>query len=117
MTAAKIGLRSWRTVYRVRSKAWRWRSQSSLVMALRWPDTSVWRLTDGRLAWEFRTHHILLDAYAISLLTRRVAQVYTALARGESVPESTFGTVAEMIAAEDDYDSSDVAERDRTLLA
>ncbi|MCZ4550028.1 non-ribosomal peptide synthetase [Gordonia rubripertincta] len=77
-------------------------------------DTSVWRLTDGRLAWEFRTHHILLDAYAISLLTRRVAQVYTALARGESVPESTFGTVAEMIAAEDDYDSSDVAERDRT---
>ena len=35
LTAAKIGLRSWRTVYRVRSKAWRWRSQSSLVIALR----------------------------------------------------------------------------------
>ena len=35
LTAAKIGLRSWRTVYRVRSKAWRCRSQSSLVMLLR----------------------------------------------------------------------------------
>src|SRR5215207_311390 len=36
LTAAKIGLRSWRRVYSVRSKSWRWRSQSSLVMFLRW---------------------------------------------------------------------------------
>src|SRR5918994_5280542 len=36
LTAAKIGLRSWRRVYSVRSKSWRWRSQSSLVMSLRW---------------------------------------------------------------------------------
>src|SRR3954447_2031542 len=36
LTAVKIGLRSWRTVYNVQSKACRWRSQSSLVIALRW---------------------------------------------------------------------------------
>src|SRR5215216_5929657 len=36
LTAAKIGLRSCRRVYSVRSKSWRCPSQSSLVMSLRW---------------------------------------------------------------------------------
>ena len=73
---------------------------------------TVWSLDDGQIVWEFKAHHILLDAYGLSLMTRRVAQVYTALSRGAAVPESTFGTVAEMITAEDEYERSDVAERD-----
>src|SRR5215207_165869 len=36
LTAAKIGLRSWRRVYSVRSKSCRCRSHCSLVMSLRW---------------------------------------------------------------------------------
>src|SRR5215216_8090234 len=36
LTAAKIGLRSWRRVYSVRSKSWRCPSHCSLVMSLRW---------------------------------------------------------------------------------
>src|SRR5919198_885883 len=36
LTAAKIGVRSCRNVCSVRSKSWRCRSQSALVMSLRW---------------------------------------------------------------------------------
>ncbi|OZC65132.1 hypothetical protein CH251_25325, partial [Rhodococcus sp. 06-462-5] len=51
----------------------------------------------GGWAWEFSTHHLLLDAYGLGLVTRRVAEVYTALAEGLSVPERWFGDYASVV--------------------
>ncbi|OZC65986.1 hypothetical protein CH251_24165, partial [Rhodococcus sp. 06-462-5] len=53
--------------------------------------------TSGGWAWEFSTHHLLLDAYGLGLVTRRVAEVYTALAEGLSVPERWFGDYASVV--------------------
>ncbi|MFJ1609450.1 amino acid adenylation domain-containing protein [Streptomyces sp. NPDC088253] len=44
--------------------------------------------------WYHRVHHIALDGFGLSLVARRVAQVYTALTAGEPVADSGFGTLA-----------------------
>ncbi|MFD9433469.1 amino acid adenylation domain-containing protein [Streptomyces sp. NPDC060002] len=44
--------------------------------------------------WFHRVHHIALDGFGLSLVARRVAEVYTALVAGEPVQGSGFGTLA-----------------------
>ncbi|MCZ4119465.1 amino acid adenylation domain-containing protein [Streptomyces sp. H39-S7] len=55
--------------------------------------------------WYHRVHHIALDGFGLSLVARRVAQVYTALAEGTPLGESGFGTL------------ESVFEEDRAYLA
>lgn len=54
------------------------------------------RRVGGGWAWEFLTHHLFLDAYGLGLVTRRVAEVYSALLAGEPVPERWFGSYREL---------------------
>ncbi|MCS0603343.1 amino acid adenylation domain-containing protein, partial [Streptomyces sp. LP11] len=64
-----------------------------------------------RALWYQRAHHIALDAYAFSLVARRVAQVYTALVRGAEPEPTPFRPLADVVAEERDYrDSGKVAE-------
>ncbi|MFJ3493811.1 amino acid adenylation domain-containing protein [Streptomyces sp. NPDC086091] len=56
--------------------------------------------------WYHRVHHIALDGFGLSLVARRVAQVYTALAAGDPVPDSGFGTLDSVRAEEDAYRAS-----------
>ncbi len=60
-----------------------------------------------------RAHHVLLDVYGYSLLGRRIAAVYNALAAGAEPPAPRFDPVAKVIAAGDEYAESAVAEADR----
>ncbi|MEU3474820.1 amino acid adenylation domain-containing protein, partial [Rhodococcus sp. NPDC006774] len=55
------------------------------------------RRTSGGWAWEFATHHLFVDAYGLGLFTRRVAEVYTALVTGSSVPDRWFGDYVELV--------------------
>ncbi|MFG2375233.1 amino acid adenylation domain-containing protein [Streptomyces sp. NPDC048504] len=50
--------------------------------------------------WYHRVHHIALDGFGLSLVARRVAQVYTALVAGEPVSDSGFGTLESVRAEE-----------------
>ncbi|MGW3952443.1 amino acid adenylation domain-containing protein [Streptomyces sp. NPDC004752] len=56
--------------------------------------------------WYHRVHHIALDGFGLSLVARRVAQVYTALLAGQPVPESGFGTLESVRAEERAYRES-----------
>ncbi|CAL9657801.1 amino acid adenylation domain-containing protein [Streptomyces sp. enrichment culture] len=56
--------------------------------------------------WYHRVHHIALDGFGLSLVARRVAQVYTALTAGESPPDSGFGTLESVLAEERTYRAS-----------
>ncbi|MFH0518630.1 amino acid adenylation domain-containing protein [Streptomyces sp. M41] len=67
----------------------------------------------NRALWYQRVHHIALDAYSFSLIARRVAQVYTALARGEEPEPSKFGSLAHVVAEEQAYQGSQQEGRDR----
>ncbi|MER7703653.1 amino acid adenylation domain-containing protein [Kitasatospora sp. NPDC097605] len=61
------------------------------------------RLTDERHWWYQRVHHLAVDAYALTLLTGRVAELYTALTTGTRPSDRTFATPAEVAAEEAAY--------------
>ncbi|MEU1402846.1 amino acid adenylation domain-containing protein [Streptomyces sp. NPDC005728] len=64
------------------------------------------RTGSARYLWYHRVHHIALDGFGLSLVARRVAQVYTALMAGEPVPGSGFGTLESVRAEEGAYRES-----------
>ncbi|MEU3161114.1 amino acid adenylation domain-containing protein [Streptomyces griseoincarnatus] len=63
--------------------------------------------------WYHRVHHIALDGFGLSLVARRVAEVYSALMAGEPVPESGFGTLESVRAEEAAYRDSARHTKDR----
>ncbi|MFE0678106.1 amino acid adenylation domain-containing protein [Streptomyces sp. NPDC058867] len=100
-----------------------------LACALSWIDTdmdrpvdlargpvfghALLRLSDDRYLWYHRVHHIALDGFGLSLVARRVAEVYTALVTGRPVGDSGFGTLAAVREEEDAYRNSERHDRDR----
>lgn len=58
-------------------------------------------------------HHLIVDGYSAALLSRRVAAHYTALRRGKPEPKKTFGTIAALIAEEQEYRAGAQFEQDR----
>ncbi|SPE63027.1 Dimodular nonribosomal peptide synthase [Streptomyces netropsis] len=79
------------------------------------------RVADDRYHWYQRVHHFAVDAYALTLIGRRVAELYTALATGEEPSENPFGTIRELVEDEAEYTASErhTADRDfwRTRFA
>ncbi|MFJ3792612.1 amino acid adenylation domain-containing protein [Kitasatospora sp. NPDC090091] len=68
------------------------------------------RLGEDRHWWYRRVHHLAVDAYALTLIGDRVAEVYTAYVAGEQPGARTFATPAEAAAEEAAYrDSADYA--------
>ncbi|WP_338930732.1 amino acid adenylation domain-containing protein [Streptomyces netropsis] len=61
------------------------------------------RVADDRYHWYQRVHHFAVDAYALTLIGRRVAELYTALAAGEEPSENPFGTIRELVEDEAEY--------------
>ncbi|GAB7110785.1 hypothetical protein JCM4814A_91030 [Streptomyces phaeofaciens JCM 4814] len=71
------------------------------------------RIAGDEYLWYHRVHHIALDGFGLSLVARRVAQVYTALTAGEAVPDSGFGTLESVRAEERAYRASPRHAEDR----
>ncbi|MFH0515664.1 amino acid adenylation domain-containing protein [Streptomyces sp. M41] len=71
------------------------------------------RLADDRFLWYHRVHHIALDGFGLSLVARRVADVYTSLLAGEPIGDSGFGTLAAVREEETAYRASERRARDR----
>ncbi|MCF3103562.1 amino acid adenylation domain-containing protein [Streptomyces roseoverticillatus] len=62
---------------------------------------------DGELHWWYqRVHHFAVDAYALTLIGRRVAEVYTALAAGEEPAAADFAPLRELTDEEAAYRAS-----------
>ncbi|MEV7961674.1 amino acid adenylation domain-containing protein [Oerskovia paurometabola] len=74
---------------------------------------AVVRLDATTVWWSLVVHHAILDAYGITLVVRRVAEVFTALTSGREVGPSPFGKVADVVAEEARYVASPERERDR----
>ncbi|MEV6973095.1 amino acid adenylation domain-containing protein [Kitasatospora sp. NPDC093806] len=71
------------------------------------------RLADDRHRWYQRVHHLAVDAYALTLLAGRVAELYTAHATGTRPTERTFATPAEVAAEEAAYRQGEDHRADR----
>ncbi|MDU5141178.1 MAG: amino acid adenylation domain-containing protein [Paenibacillus dendritiformis] len=71
------------------------------------------KLAPDRFYWYQRIHHIVIDGYGFSLLTRRTAQIYTALAQEMPIGEGAFGSWRSVLEEDAAYRASDRLERDR----
>ncbi len=71
------------------------------------------KVAPDRTLWYQRVHHIALDAYGFSLLSRRTAEVYTALARGEEPAPSPFGPLSAVVEEEAAYRAGERYAADR----
>lgn len=65
----------------------------------------VYSRQSGGTCWVIHTHHLLLDAYGIGLLTKRIAEIYTALASQQAVPAAWFSSCT-ALADQDDHDET-----------
>ncbi|WAZ19304.1 amino acid adenylation domain-containing protein [Streptomyces cinnabarinus] len=78
---------------------------------------ALFRVGDRRWLWYQRIHHLVMDGYGYSLLVRRTAEVYTALAEGREPGPRTFGTLADLVADDAAYRDSAAFEADRAHWA
>ncbi|MFE5329746.1 amino acid adenylation domain-containing protein [Embleya sp. NPDC056575] len=76
---------------------------------------TLFRLADDRHWWYRRVHHIAVDAYALTLIGRRVAELYTAFATHATTTPNPFGTLRELVAEEADYRASEAYDTDRAF--
>ncbi|ORA11206.1 hypothetical protein BST12_25940, partial [Mycobacterium angelicum] len=52
------------------------------------------------------SHHIVLDGFGTVLITKRIAEVYSALISGKPVPAAAFGSLRDLVDYESDYEES-----------
>ncbi|MDI3385098.1 amino acid adenylation domain-containing protein [Streptomyces sp. B-S-A8] len=74
---------------------------------------ALFRVADERRLWFQRVHHAVMDGFGYSLLARRTAEVYTALAAGDEPGPSPFGRLTDLVAEDAAYRSSQAYETDR----
>ncbi|MFJ1804076.1 amino acid adenylation domain-containing protein [Streptomyces sp. NPDC088180] len=75
------------------------------------------RVGEGRHRWYQRVHHIAVDAYALSLIGQRVAELYRALVAEEPPPRSRFAPLGELTGQEAAYLDGDEYAADRAFWA
>lgn len=73
------------------------------------------RVGEGRHRWYRRVHHIAVDAYALSLIGQRVAELYRALAAGQPLPEGRFAPLSELTEQESAYLAGEEYAADRAF--
>ncbi|MFE9674083.1 amino acid adenylation domain-containing protein [Streptomyces sp. NPDC006259] len=71
------------------------------------------RLGPERHLWYQNYHHIAMDAYGSSLVSRRVAEVYTALTEGREPGPDPFGSLRELADEDAAYRSAPAFQQDR----
>ncbi|WP_274599392.1 non-ribosomal peptide synthetase [Streptomyces sp. So13.3] len=71
------------------------------------------RLGPDRFYWYQGYHHAVMDAFGALLITRRVAEVYTALVQDHPVKPSPFSPLHELLAADEKYRDSQQFSLDR----
>ncbi|GAA4617229.1 non-ribosomal peptide synthetase [Saccharopolyspora hordei] len=74
---------------------------------------AVLRTSPDRCTVYMALHHIVLDGYGMSLFVQRLADLYTAAERGVPAPPCPFGSLAQILAEEAEYEASERYTRDR----
>ena len=70
------------------------------------------RVGDARWLWYQRYHHILLDGYSFTAITRHILAHYESLVAGTPAPANPFTATAAVVGAEASYRGSGTEERD-----
>jgi nonribosomal peptide synthetase DhbF len=74
---------------------------------------ALFKIKEDRFIWYQRIHHIVMDGYGFALLTKRVAQVYTAMMNHLPLAEGSFGSWQLVLDEDAAYRRSEKAQKDR----
>ncbi|ALB62013.1 enterobactin synthase subunit F [Cronobacter condimenti 1330] len=75
------------------------------------------RLGDTRWFWYQRYHHLVVDGFSFTAITRRIADIYRSLHRGEQPEPSPFVAFSEVVDEYARYQASDACARDAAFWA
>ncbi|MER7010355.1 amino acid adenylation domain-containing protein [Saccharopolyspora sp. NPDC000359] len=101
------------------AEEWMWAELSTPVDLRRSPlfSFAVLRTGDEACTVYLALHHIVMDGFGLSLFIQRVAELYTAAEAEQPFPPCRFGTLAQILADEADYEASERFARDRQYWA
>src|SRR5262249_35265103 len=74
---------------------------------------ALFKAAADRFFWYARYHHIVIDGFAMGLLARRVAEIYTKLSTGRGGHEGSFGRFALLLERDNAYRASEQFVEDR----
>ena len=97
------------------AEAWMQADLARAVDLMRGPlfGFALFKASNALFFWYARYHHIVIDGYAMWLVARRVADVYTRLSSGQSANEGAFGPLAVLLDGDRTYRASDDYAKDR----
>ncbi len=75
------------------------------------------RLSDTRWFWYQRFHHLVVDGFSFTAITRRIANIYTAYCRDEQPEPSPFTPFSDVVEEYERYRVSDAWKRDAAFWA
>lgn len=75
------------------------------------------QVEDNRWYWYQRYHHLVVDGFSFPAITRQIAAIYAAWAKGEPTPASPFTPFAEVVEEYQRYRDSEAYQRDGTFWA
>ncbi len=71
------------------------------------------KVAADKFLWYQLNHHITMDGFGRSLITQRVADVYSAMVEGQAVTPCPFGTLSQLLQSEAQYRASQQSTEDR----
>ncbi|MFL6805013.1 MAG: non-ribosomal peptide synthetase, partial [Xanthobacteraceae bacterium] len=74
---------------------------------------ALFKVAADRFFWYARYHHVVMDGFAMWLVARRVADVYTQLSAGRAIDEHAFGSLVHLLEDNDAYRASEQFAQDR----
>ncbi|HEY4435967.1 MAG TPA: enterobactin non-ribosomal peptide synthetase EntF [Lelliottia sp.] len=75
------------------------------------------QVEDNRWYWYQRYHHLVVDGFSFPAITRQIAAIYAAWAKGEPTPASPFTPFAEVVEEYQRYRDSEAYQRDGAFWA
>src|SRR6266446_8477819 len=74
---------------------------------------ALFKAAPDRFFWYARYHHIVMDGFGMSLIARRLAEIYTALRNGNGAHDRPFGSLARLLEEDAEYRVSKRFKHDR----
>ncbi|MDK9603378.1 enterobactin non-ribosomal peptide synthetase EntF [Lelliottia wanjuensis] len=75
------------------------------------------QVEDNRWYWYQRYHHLVVDGFSFPAITRQIAAIYAAWAKGEPTPATPFTPFAEVVEEYQRYRDSEAYQRDGAFWA
>ncbi len=67
----------------------------------------IFRIDDNKYYWYQKIHHAIIDGYGVSLILKKVSDIYTSKLTNVCIDNVSFGSISSIIEEENNYYNSD----------